>query len=469
MDDGSESRGRGRLQRVLAPLVGTLVGVATISGLVAGHVGALSDSAGSTAVPPWLTFLTGGGIVAGSFLFTALLTDHEAIRMVNSAAVRVPTPARVWRGLRWLVKVGSVGVLVALVVVGVVGPAAPTANLAILVVWAGWWAGYTASVYLVGNTWPVVNPWRAIAEAIPRRGGWTLPARVGPWPSVVGLLVLVFVEVVTPAASDPRVLAGLIVTYSAVTLVGAVGVGPRQWFERVDPVARVFRLYGAVAPLQRTDDGLRLRLPATPLTDEDATPTGETVFVIAVLWATTFDGLVSTPAWETAIGPLVAAGVPALGTYVVGMVAGFAIFLAAYRIAADRARRAADSYVDSAAIGAWLIPSLLPIAAAYHLAHFLGYFVSLTPALVGALTAPLSGPATVTVAVLPGWWPVLQLGIVLLGHLLAVWIAHAIALDLFPGRLRAIRSQAPFVVAMVLYTVTSMWIIVQPAGPPPFV
>ncbi|MFB6104786.1 MAG: hypothetical protein ABEJ57_06865 [Halobacteriaceae archaeon] len=469
MDDGSGDRVLATLKPAVPPAMGAMAGFVAITSIGAAHVGALSDSAGSTTVPPWLTFLTGGGIVAGSFLFTALLTDHEAIRMVNTASLRLPSPTRIWRVLRPLLQVGSVGALVVVVAVGLVGPRTPTTNLTILVVWAGWWAGYTASVYLVGNTWPVLNPWRAIATAVPGGRWWDLPDDIGAWPSVVGLLALVFVEVVTPAAADPRLLTGLILAYTAVTVIGAVGVGPTVWFERIDSIARVFRLYGAIAPIQHTANGLRVRLPTTPLTDADTPPTGETRFVIAVLWATTFDGLVSTPAWETAISPLVTAGVPALLVYAVGMVAGFGLFLYAYRLAARRARQAADSYVDPTAIGAWLIPSLLPIAAGYHLAHFLGYFVSLSPALLGAVGAPVTGPRTVTVLVLPGWWPVLQLGVVLLGHLLAVWVAHAIALDLFPGRLRAIRSQAPFVVAMVLYTVTSMWIIVQPAGPPPYV
>jgi hypothetical protein len=40
-------------------------------------------------------------------------------------------------------------------------------NLAILIVWVGWWAGYTMSVYLLGNSWPAFNPWRMLAEIVP--------------------------------------------------------------------------------------------------------------------------------------------------------------------------------------------------------------------------------------------------------------------------------------------------------------
>ena len=41
-----------------------------------------------------------------------------------------------------------------------------SSNAAVVFVWAGWWAGYTMTTYLVGNTWPALNPWRAMAEAM---------------------------------------------------------------------------------------------------------------------------------------------------------------------------------------------------------------------------------------------------------------------------------------------------------------
>ncbi|MFT4881252.1 MAG: hypothetical protein ACI9HI_001255, partial [Salinirussus sp.] len=51
---------------------------------------------------------------------------------------------------------------------------------------------------------------------------------------------------------------------------------------------------------------------------------------------------------------------------------------------------------------------------------------------------------------------------ILLGHVLAIWVAHATAYDLFPGRLQAVRSQYPFIAVMVFYTMTSLWLLAQP-------
>jgi hypothetical protein len=71
--------------------------------------------------------------------------------------------------------------------------------------------------------------------------------------------------------------------------------------------------------------------------------------------------------------------------------------------------------------------------------------------------------------VLPGWFGLLDVAFVLVGHLLAIWAAHAVSFDVFPGRLQAIRSQYPFVLVMVLYTMLSLWLISMPTAEPAFV
>ncbi|MFB6161596.1 MAG: hypothetical protein ABEJ61_10550 [Haloferacaceae archaeon] len=434
------------------------------------HVGGLSGSTADGSVPTWLTVVTGGVVVGASFVFTSLLTDHDAIRAVNEARVRVAVPWALRRVATWGLRAASAGVLALVVLGGLVGPTTPRRNVAILVVWVGWWAGYTMTVYAVGNTWPAVNPWRALAELLPRARRREYPASAGAWPAVVGLLALVWLEVVSPVADDPRLLVGVVAAYSAATLAGATVYGPDRWFDAVDPVARVFRCYGRTAPVQRTERGLAVGLPATALVDTSAREEpGHVAFVVALLWATTYDGLVATPAWAAAVRPVVALGVPALLVYLVAILVGFGAFYGVYRLAARRARLTADTHVTAAYLRRYLVPSLVPIAAGYHVAHFLAYLLALAPTLGAVALAPLAPPPGAPVLVVPDWVDVLQLGFVLLGHLLAVWVAHARSFDLFPGVLTPIRSQYPVIVAMVFYTMTSMWVVVQPFGDPPFV
>jgi hypothetical protein len=510
---------------VTGALVGSLAVLVWFTQPVLAHAGSLSGSLQSAQAPFWLVVVTGGGIVAASFLFATFVTDHDVIREVNDYRLRLPVG-----GTRRLVPVvrtfGVVGLLTVLVV-GVVGPRDPLLNLAVLTVWVGWWAGYTMSTYLVADSWPLVNPWLTLSSLLGRvresasGSARDLPESLGAWPSVVGLLALVWLEVVSPVGERPTTLVAVVAGYTLVTLVGAAVYGP-PWFDRVDPVARVFRLYGLVAPLRRSDptadrptapparrpahdggvalpderdeedpdvdtreeSGVTRRREAAGDVDTDtdagATPTlvlpgtalvryprpmgrDDVAFVVALLWVTTYDGLVSTPAWN---GVVRALPTPPLVTHLVTAVVGFGCFLLAYRVSTRFVGRTAETYVSARFVSGWFAPALVPIAAGYHVAHFLGYFLSLAPALGTLALAPLSAPASVPLLTLPGWFGSLQLGFVVAGHLLAVWVAHARAFELFPGRLQPIRSQYPFVVVMVVYTMTSLWIVAQPFAAP---
>ncbi|MFD1589244.1 hypothetical protein ACFR9U_19880 [Halorientalis brevis] len=448
----------------------TLAGVLFV-GVAAAHGGSLGASAREElTVPTWLFLLTGGSAVGASFLLASFVTDRALIREIHTWYRTSPVPAR--RIGRWLGHLAGVVGLAAILGVGFVGPPEPLANLAILTVWVGWWAGFTMTTYLLGNAWPVVNPWRTISSLLPSLDR-AYPDGLGAWPSVVGLLALVWLEVVSPLADEPQLLATVIVGYSALTLAGAFVVGPARWFGTVDPVARVFRYYGRVAPLTWDDEAsrLRLRLPGTALSETRFIDGfDEVAFVVAIVWVTTYDGLVSTPAWAGFARAVVGVGVPPALLYPATLLVGFVAFLGVYWLAAGYSRQLADSYRTKAFLARRFAPSLLAIAAGYHLAHYLGYFLSLFPAALAALQDPLpaSAPTTVPVAQLPGWFGGLNMTFVLLGHLLAIWVAHATAFEVFPGRLQAIKSQYSFTLVMVLYTMTSLWVVSQPTIQPPF-
>ena len=457
-----------RPRTVLVRLAAALLAPVLLASPAAAHAGGLSGVVDPGPVPLWLVVVTGGVVVGASFLFSTFLTDHAAMRAVAAWRLPLPVGAGTRRLATRLLQALSVAALAVVLAAGLLGPADPLANAAILVVWAAWWAGFTMAVYLGGDAWPAVNPWRALATLIEDRPRLAYPERLGAWPGVVGLLALVWLEVVSPVATDPRSLVAVIVGYTAVTLAGAFALGTSAWFGRVDPSARVFRVYGALAPVQRTDAGLAIALPSAELVRQ-AVPDepGAPAFMVALLWVTTFDGLVATPAWRALLAPLVGAGLPPRGLYLLAILLGFLAFLGAYRYAAAWSRSTADTYVSAGFIRRWFAPSLVPIAAGYHLAHFLGYFLSLAPVVAAAVANPL-GAAGAEPLSLPAWFASTQLLFVLGGHMVAVWVAHARSFELFPGVLAPIRSQYPFIAAMVFYTMTSMWVVAQPFVQPPY-
>ncbi len=452
---------------------GLAIGVAVcllVPGQVLAHVGSLEGTATTATIPQWFVVLVAGVVVGASFLFTSLMADHEALQWINGLAVTGSIPSVIRRLLGPLIGAGSVAALIGVVAIGFIGPSNANGNLASLFVWVAWWGGFTITTYTICNSWPVFDPFRRLARLVPGTAQRSYPSSLGAWPAVVGLLALVWVEVVSGATEQPRALAGLIVVYAGVTIGGVWLLGRETWFDRVDPLSAVFRTYGGLAPIQRTESGFSLRLPGAALTDRPGQHrTGDVAFVLALLWATTFDGLVSTPLWRSVLEPVVAVGVPAVLGYLSLLIGGFVVFLGAYRWAARRSRASADSYVRPDAIARWLAPSLVPIAAGYHLAHFLGYVITLWLPLITALQAPLTGPTAFTVIVLPEWFGFVKLGAVLVGHLLAIWVAHSIAFDLFPGARQPIRSQYPLIGVMIGYTLVSAWVIVSPSIQTPFV
>lgn len=319
------------------------------------------------------------------------------------------------------------------------------------------------SVYLLGNSWPTLNPvrfdWYPVSTGI-----LSFPTRVGCWPATLGLLGLAWLESVSSISARPRLLGSIVLGYLVISVVGSLIFGSHTWFEQADPITNLFHYYGYLAPVYRGESGLKLRLPGTRLTQLNLDGTDEVGFLVMMLWITTFDGLTRTQAWVTFVETVTTVNVPVSLVVLCTLLGGFVSFYLLFRLGAKRIRRDAPTAVPSTTLVRRFAPSLIPIAAGYHLAHFSTYFVSGLPILGAVLTPPFSAPVMAAPLTLPEWLAGLQVGAILLGHLIAVWVAHTIALELFPGRLQALRSQYGPVAVMVGYTIVSLWIVAQPSA-----
>jgi len=449
---------------VILVTLGAWVGVASAANVALG----LSEESGDVTVPTWLYLATGGGVIGASALMTMLVTDRETIATFHDGGIETPTGRLYRAGALFLGTVGVLG-LAFVLLVGVFGPQVGTLSAAVLLTFAGVRGILTTFVYLVGNPWPAINPWRRIASALPN-GHLEYPDWLGSWPAVGALVVLFWLEIVAPLATLPWTLAVVVAGYTVFTVAGAVAFTPETWFRRGDPISIVFRLYGAVAPIQRTDDGLEIRPPGSRLSDEDVvTDLSSVAFVLLLVWELTYSGFIVTEPGITTVGFLVGVGFPPELVYMALLLAGFGLFCGVYWYAAGRTRQRAGTYISQRYLAIRFAPPLLAIAAGYHVAHFVGFSVTLWPSLFETMAAPLSPPANPTQLGMPAWFGYLEIAAILLGHVLAVWIAHTVSFELFPGKLQAIRSQYPFIIVMILFTMASLYLVSLPASDPIYV
>jgi hypothetical protein len=113
----------------------------------------------------------------------------------------------------------------------------------------------------------------------------------------------------------------------------------------------------------------------------------------------------------------------------------------------------------------------VPIAIAYHLSHYLSYLLIAGQNIIPLASDPfgvgsdLFGTRTyrIDIAIVNAKmvWYVAVTAIVV-GHVIAVYLAHIMALRVFTTPRQAVLSQIPMLGLMVAYTMISLWILSQP-------
>jgi len=115
--------------------------------------------------------------------------------------------------------------------------------------------------------------------------------------------------------------------------------------------------------------------------------------------------------------------------------------------------------------------TLVPIAVAYHLSHYFSLLLTTGQFIVPLASDPFGfgwnlfgtaryKPDIGIVSPYVVWYSAVTL--IVIGHVIAVLLAHAEALRAFPNRRAALLSQLPMMLLMIAYTTLSLWIFAQP-------
>ena len=421
----------------------------------------LADGVGSrTDLPIPLGLALYGAGAAILISFTVLLLFWRTPRLGGPSSGRplLPGVQRVLdapglrRGLQTLALLTAAFVVAA----ALAGPNETDRNLAPWALYVTFWVGLVPASLLLGPVWRVVNPLRLLHRAVrgvlPSAPGASRLPRLGLWPAVPSLLVFLWLELVLPTRAEPTTVAVFLLGYAAVHLALAQWFG-EGWVSRGDAFEVYSTLIARLSPWGRRDDGrLVLRSPLTNASAAPAEP-GLAAVVVVLLGSTAFDGLSRTVFWQTGPG---AADDTLSGT--LGLLAMIALVGALYVVGTRLSGRLAGQPLDVQPQR--YAGTVVPIVVGYTVAHYFSllaldgqttWILASNPfGLAGVDLFGTYGNRIDLTAVGPDAIALVQVGAVVLGHVLGVTLAHERAL-LSARRARA-SDQLPLVVVMVLFT-----------------
>ena len=433
-------------------------------------------------LPPWLFAWGATAVLVVSFAALALMWPRPVLERASWRPI--PGVGRLLAGRVVDALCGAIGVamLGALIVAGYVGADSASDNLVPTFIMITFWVGLVILSILFGDVFRAFNPWRAIGRAtgalVGRRAGarQPYPEQLGRWPATAVLLFFVWIELVGAWADSPRTLTNAIVGYTVVTLAAQAVWGVETWTRRGEGFSVYFNLLSRISPFETRDRVVGLRPPLGGLPRLDPAR-GTVAFVMVMIGTVTFDGLTQGALWEsvgpglqdafTAVGATEDAGQKLAET--VGLIAAVLLVAGFYWLGIEGARSVGGGF-SGADLRMRFIHSLVPIGAVYAIAHYLSYLIYEGQGIKYLASDPFgqgwdifgTADAAIDFSLISEnglWW--MQFGVVVLGHVAALILAHDRALAAYGQVREAVRSQYWMLAIMVGFTMLALWLLYQ--------
>lgn len=471
------------LQSLLAVALMTLPSVATA------HV---SEQGLVLLLPTDFYIASGVLVVILTLLLLMLLPARASARLFNRRKL-VSLPVADGDDLRIFTSLFSLVALIALLTLGVTGTRDPLENPLPLFIWTVWWIGLPVIQGVIGNIWRWVNPWLGVFR-LTRSRGWrapiVLPQSLGCWPGVLIFLLFTSFALADIEPDAPRRLAFFIAGYWFFTLLCMMLFG-EQWLKRGECFSMLMHRFSRLSipgtyKSDKNGKSLSVGLPGWKSIRSRSTTLSAAVFILVLLGCGSFDGLNETFTWLAMIGvnPLEFPGRSAvIKETVAGLLATNLMLILVYGICVYIGVRlanrnlATEKQVSFYTAYCALAITLLPIAYVYHFAHYLVTLLVNGQYAIAAVSDPLSNGSDYlelgayyvstgflnTPASVKTIW-LTQAAAVVTGHVVSVLLAHTVAVELFGNARRAIVSQVPLAVFMVVYTFIGLWLLAAPKG-----
>ncbi len=425
--------------------------------VLAHGVGGRSD----LPVPEWQAAWGATVALVLSFAALGLLWHRPRLRDMSVGIPVTPAVAGIVRSIMGVLRAAVLIVFLVVLAAGLVGADDALSNISPVSVYVLFWIGIPVASILLGPVWRAVSPWETLGRLVSRPSDGEAPGWLtSGWAALVPISIFHWLELAYHDGANPRVLGWLGLAYT----LGLMAVSRRWGWEearRAEGFGVLFDAVASLSPFRRDGSGrLFVRPPLVGVAGSSASPVLLAV-ILAALGGTAFDGFSRTRVWG---GLMVGrAGWEATAVSTVGLVWIVALVGLAYHLACRSGGRLTGDLDFAARFGA----SLVPILVGYDLAHYFSLlllegqtFIALASDplgrgwdLFGTVDNAVNWTLVSTTAV--GW---VQLGSIVIGHMVAVVVAHDRAVEEWRPTI-ALRSQYPMLVVMVAYTVLALLLI----------
>ncbi len=395
-----------------------------------------------------------------------------------------------------VLRVGAAGLLLLTIAAGFIGTKDPMANINMTLFWVVFLLGFTYLTAIIGDAFAIISPWGTLLDICETCGlGFSrarviYPRALGYLPALCCYIALIWIELFTE--QSPFVLSVALVAYSVIVLIGASLFGRETWLRYGEFFGVFFRLIGAMAPVAYTrtpgpsEWRWRLRPPFSGIVDDPKEHWSLMLFVLFMLSSTIYDGLHDTQVWLDiywkhllqlieplwgAVGPKERSNLIILWHTVYqrsGLILLLALYFGVYLFVIAVAKRIAEINISVVGLAQRFAFSLIPIAFVYNVTHYFTFLVTQIRALPWLISDPFGkGWNLLNLSRLPEQMALLdmafiwhmEVGLILLGHLASVCVAHLISLRIFDSRRQALLTQVPMLILMMAYTSVGLWIL----------
>ncbi|HUP26399.1 MAG TPA: hypothetical protein VM124_01990 [Candidatus Limnocylindrales bacterium] len=417
-------------------------------------------------LPLWLFIYGGAAAVILSFVVVAFFVGSQHANddyLQRLVGILPRIFVRIVAGL-------SVLFYAFVVLAGIAGAQSFHDNIIPTLFWVYFLIAFAYIVFLIGNIWQFINPLKILFEFIEPHLGkqfkprFHYPQHLGYFPALGFYFAVIWLELLSKGwGIMPFNLSVVIIGYSLLTIIGAIMYGKDIWFRYGDFFSVFFGFFGHISPVKYDGYKVYVRPPFVGLLDETTPAVSWLLFILFILSTTSFDGLRETAAYRIVFN--------VIGNETVMLAASPLLFLAIYWLFMYIVKRIIKTERSITELAVRFGLTLVPIAIAYHIAHYFTVLLIQGQAIIRLASDPLglgwnlfnTGAYVVKPGIIGAaavWY--IEIALIIIGHIAAVYLAHIVALKLFPSAKKALLSQYPILALMVIYTMASLWIIAQP-------